>query len=48
MTPKIKIKFTATDEFGQTATEERKVTLCSRLIRVDREKSICRWHPSRK
>jgi hypothetical protein len=46
--PRIKIKFTATDEFGQTATDEAKVTLCSRLIRVDREKSICRWHPSRK
>jgi hypothetical protein len=50
--PKIKIKFAATDEFGQTATKERKVTLCSRLIRVDlrgrREKTICRWHPSRK
>ena len=29
--PKVKIKFTATDEFGQRATEERKVELCSRL-----------------
>jgi hypothetical protein len=46
--PKIKVKFTATDEFGQKATLERKVTLCSRLIRVDREKKICRWHPSQK
>ena len=31
--PKIKIKFVATDEFGQTATEEGKVELCSRVIR---------------
>ena len=46
--PKIKIKFTATDEFGQTATEESKVELCSRLIHVDRVTTICRWHPSRK
>jgi hypothetical protein len=46
--PKIKIKFTATDEFGQRVTEERKVELCSRLIHVDRETLICRWHPSRK
>jgi hypothetical protein len=47
--PKIKIKFTATDEFGQTATEERKVTLCSRLIPGElHEKTICRWHPSQK
>jgi hypothetical protein len=48
--PKIKIKFTATDEFGQTATEERKVTLCSRLIPGDhrKDKPICQWHPSKK
>jgi hypothetical protein len=46
--PKIKIKFTATDEFGQRVTEEHKVELCSRLIRVDREKVICRWQPSQK
>jgi len=45
--PKIKIKFTATDEFGQRATEERKVELCSQ-IRGHRENLICRWHPSRK
>ena len=32
--PKVKIKFTATDEFGQRVTEERKVELCSRLIHV--------------
>ena len=47
--PKIKIKFTATDEFGQRATEERKVELCSRLIHVDPGRDvICRWHPSQK
>jgi hypothetical protein len=47
--PKIKIKFTATDEFGQTATDERKVELCSRLIHVDHGNDvICRWHPSQK
>jgi hypothetical protein len=46
--PEIKIKFTATDEFGQRVTEERKVELCSPLIHVDRETTICRWHPSRK
>ena len=46
--PKIKIKFTATDEFGQRVTEERKVELCTRLIHVDRETLICRWDPSRK
>ena len=34
--PKIKIKFTATDEFGQRVTEERKVELCSRVINSDR------------
>ena len=45
--PTIKIKLTATDEFGQTATEELKVELCSRLI-GHREDVICRWHPSRK
>jgi hypothetical protein len=50
--PKIKIKFVATDEFGQTATEERKVTLGSRLIKVPvpgpGALERCRWHPSRK
>ena len=30
--PKVKIKFTATDEFGQRATDELKVELCSRVI----------------
>jgi hypothetical protein len=30
--PEVKIKLAATDEFGQTATAEVKVTLCSRLI----------------
>ena len=30
--PTIKIKFTATDEFGQRVTEELKVELCSRVI----------------
>ena len=46
--PQDQIKFTATDEFGQRVTEERKVELCSRLIHVDRENMICRWHPSQK
>ena len=45
--PKIKIKFTATDEFGQRATDELKVELCSRLT-GHRENLVCRWHPSRK
>jgi hypothetical protein len=44
--PKVKIKFAATDEFGQTATEERKVTLCSRLI-FQNHRERCRWQPSR-
>jgi hypothetical protein len=46
--PKIKIKITATDEFGQKATEVHRVTLCSRLIRIDRETHRCVWHPSPK
>jgi hypothetical protein len=46
--PKITIKFTATDEFGQRVIDERKVKLCSPLVHVDRENVICRWHPSRK
>ena len=46
--PKITIKFTATDEFGQRVTDERKVELCSPLIHVDRDDVICRWHPSQK
>ena len=40
-----------TDELNERVvsfTEERKVELCSRLIHVDREPLICRWHPSRK
>ena len=45
--PKVKIKFTATDEFGQWATDELKVELCSRVI-DERPLPICRWHPSRK
>jgi hypothetical protein len=47
--PKIKIKFTATDEFGQTVTKERKVTLCSRLVPVpNHDLKRCVWHPSQK
>jgi hypothetical protein len=48
-TPKIQIKFTATDEFGQTATEKTKLELCSRLVPTH-ESHIrrCVWHPSRK
>ena len=53
--PEIKIKFAATDEFGQTATEEIKIKLCRRLEipgrpieRSGHTRPICRWHPSRK
>lgn len=48
--PKIKIKFTATDEFGQTATEKTKLKLCSRFVPVPNEGRAreCVWHPSRK
>ena len=46
--PKIKIKFTATDEFGQRVTDERKVKLCNPLVHVNRDDVICRWHPSQK
>ena len=46
--PKIKIKFTATDEFGQRVTDERKVELCHPLIQVGHDDVICRWHPSQK
>jgi hypothetical protein len=44
--PEVKIKLKATDEFGQTATEVRKVTLCSRLVPVPNEHHIraCMWH----
>jgi hypothetical protein len=38
--PKIKIKFVATDEFGQTATEEGKVTLCSRVKWIDHHETV--------
>jgi hypothetical protein len=48
--PKIKIKFVATDEFGQTATEVHKVKLCSRLVPVPNQGPLkeCVWHPTRK
>ena len=32
--PKVKVKSEATDEFGQAATDEAKVTLCSRMIPI--------------
>ena len=40
--PKFKIKFTATDQFGQTATDESEVTLCRKLI-YPRGQVECRW-----
>ena len=46
--PKITIKLTATDEFGQRVTDERKVELCHPLIQVGHDDFICRWHPSEK
>jgi hypothetical protein len=47
--PRIKVKFKATDEFGQTATEERQVVLCRRVVNVPHQESPrCVWHPSRK
>jgi hypothetical protein len=47
--PKIKMKFVATDEFGQKATDEAKVTLCSRVTPWrDDEPSRCLWHFPRK
>ena len=46
--PQVKIKLAATDEYGQTATEENKVKLCRRLI-VDLlgGEIDCRWHRSK-
>jgi hypothetical protein len=46
--PKVKIKFAATDEFDQTATEEIKVTLCRRIILTRNYREVCRWHRSQK
>jgi hypothetical protein len=46
--PTVKIKFAVTDEFGQTVTEQDKVTLCSRLVDTSVVAEICRWNPSRK
>ena len=47
--PKIKMNLVATDEFGQKATDEAKVKLCSRVIPWrDPEPARCLWHFPRK